>query len=966
MKGMVLWCSAAVVIVCAIIPLMLGQTVPACPLTEALQSSDYVALTFLCSLSLVVPLVFDLFLDLYDRYSHQLNIRFDLVERICLILALAVPCVVGLLPLTQNNLSRGQLGQLFVGANNIQNLLIMVVVLHSMSELQPRSWTETRRNLIAISWAMLQSITELFPNSGLVSTIAMFLSFITYLLYVICMISSLDSLLHWHEWWQDQMTLLWPTALTWTGVSRVTARSAKIHDSTFGDSTRKRSELTPGELCAIVYQVGPAFFSTSITVVVYSFDQVPLLSRGPLVLSLTALIQMVLTIIMVMLPGRLARREAVIHAKALEVKRNLSQHLFHEMRTPMNIVSIGLDIITEDIDRKLKDDADYSEIHDLVGNIKHACSATLNVLNDVLSYEKMDAGKLTLERSWINLETFLASTCEPFSITASQKNVCLELFSSVIPDMAVTVLHRHGFRDCEGSIRVLSGSIEDNRGICAFADAIKLAQALRNLLSNAIKFTPSTGKVTVCALMFSSRKALSSRVAAGAGARRAFAFSNAMRWHRSSGSSSPSSAAADAVRFPRRGTPPTTTTGSGRRICLFYYAIIFVSDSGAGIAPENLGKLFKDVVQFDANTLQQGGGSGFGLLITKAIMDMHDGAVGALSAGLGRGSTFYLIVPIELDGGQAPNGQQQHLVHSFDADPPHAAAQSQQAQPERLQSPSTLREDGVEMISQNRRSTDDSAIDVCAGMMVAPNNNSSSRQLLTSSTGRARLGSSMKAAASSSNLSAVSSPSMMSSMMMDTTDDRGPPLASAAEAASVLSQQAVNSSLRTLVRTGTATGIGVSMSPVSAADVVRAVGAAAASSSASKAEVRKCILVVDDSKMARRVTGRLLTMLGYDFEEAEDGADCLTMVHAREASHLASYDAVLIDNYMPKMNGSDAVRTLREEGYGGYIVGLSGLMQSDEVQTFVGCGANLVLQKPVTAAQLAQALSRSSRVVSVQ
>lgn len=71
-----------------------------------------------------------------------------------------------------------------------------------------------------------------------------------------------------------------------------------------------------------------------------------------------------------------------------------------------------------------------------------------------------------------------------------------------------------------------------------------------------------------------------------------------------------------------------------------------ISDTGRGIAPENQHKVFNEIVQFHANAHQGGGGSGLGLWISKKIVELHGGRVGLQSDGEGRGSMFFLEIPV--------------------------------------------------------------------------------------------------------------------------------------------------------------------------------------------------------------------------------------------------------------------------------------------------------------------------------
>ncbi len=72
-----------------------------------------------------------------------------------------------------------------------------------------------------------------------------------------------------------------------------------------------------------------------------------------------------------------------------------------------------------------------------------------------------------------------------------------------------------------------------------------------------------------------------------------------------------------------------------------------VSDTGIGMSPEQLAKLFERFTQADASTTRRFGGSGLGLAITRAFCRMLGGDVGVESAP-GRGTTFTLRLPADV------------------------------------------------------------------------------------------------------------------------------------------------------------------------------------------------------------------------------------------------------------------------------------------------------------------------------
>ena len=69
---------------------------------------------------------------------------------------------------------------------------------------------------------------------------------------------------------------------------------------------------------------------------------------------------------------------------------------------------------------------------------------------------------------------------------------------------------------------------------------------------------------------------------------------------------------------------------------------IEISDNGIGIEPQFVGKVFNAFEQADSKSE----GLGLGLVISKAIVEMHAGIIRAHSDGLGKGATFVIELPI--------------------------------------------------------------------------------------------------------------------------------------------------------------------------------------------------------------------------------------------------------------------------------------------------------------------------------
>jgi PAS domain S-box-containing protein len=76
-------------------------------------------------------------------------------------------------------------------------------------------------------------------------------------------------------------------------------------------------------------------------------------------------------------------------------------------------------------------------------------------------------------------------------------------------------------------------------------------------------------------------------------------------------------------------------------------AVVSVRDTGIGMDKEILARLFEPFSQADRSLARSRGGLGLGLALVKGLVELHDGRVEAVSAGLGRGSELIVRLPLE-------------------------------------------------------------------------------------------------------------------------------------------------------------------------------------------------------------------------------------------------------------------------------------------------------------------------------
>ncbi|HTN45243.1 MAG TPA: ATP-binding protein [Flavipsychrobacter sp.] len=137
--------------------------------------------------------------------------------------------------------------------------------------------------------------------------------------------------------------------------------------------------------------------------------------------------------------------------EALKVKSNFLSAVSHEIRTPMNAIIGFTDLLLE---REFPE-----EVTDYLKSIKHSSENLLVLINDILSYGRLDAGKIELEQIPFDLYNQMEELQKMFEIRAQKKKVHYSV------------------------------KLEKNVPRMVTGDPYRLNQIMINLVGNAIKFT---------------------------------------------------------------------------------------------------------------------------------------------------------------------------------------------------------------------------------------------------------------------------------------------------------------------------------------------------------------------------------------------------------------------------------------------------------------------------------------------
>ena len=355
-----------------------------------------------------------------------------------------------------------------------------------------------------------------------------------------------------------------------------------------------------------------------------------------------------------------------------------------------------------------------------------------------------------------------------------------------------------------------------------------------------------------------------------------------------------------------------------------------VSDTGIGIPPEKMNRLFRSFSQVDASTTRQYGGTGLGLAISKQLTELMGGRMW-VESDPGRGSTFHFTVRVRVPHTDEHSGLATHsavygrrilLLDPDDAARARLAALLTSWEMKPIEGGTTL--ELIEALLLRQQPAPEAILlDEYLLRAARPEQVAALHRWQTTNGGALLL------------LHTAGAPG---AAVPDVA-----PLHVAAQITRPISASSLFDILSRILTPGSTpaeAGTGIRAAPLAHQHPLR-------------------ILLAEDNPVNQKVAIRMLERMGYQATIASTGADVLMALKQQ------AYDLVLMDLQMPVLDGLQATRRIRAEFPADrqpYIIALTASALVGDRDKCIAAGMNDYLRKPIRELDLRAAIDRSPRV----
>ena len=388
----------------------------------------------------------------------------------------------------------------------------------------------------------------------------------------------------------------------------------------------------------------------------------------------------------------------------------------------------------------------------------------------------------------------------------------------------------------------------------------------------------------------------------------------------------------NAVKFTERGEVVVTVSGSPlerhrRRRPARWELRIDVRDTGIGIPPAAMGKLFQSFSQVDASIARRYGGTGLGLAISRRLAELMEGSLTAESSGVaGEGSVFHLVVRLPVGVADAVASVRPRRVEA-DLGGRTVLIVDDNATNRRILVAQTAR---WGMVPRETGSPGEALgwlqggerFDIALFDLVMPELDG--------------LELAEQVAALTGNGSAIPMPMVMLSSIGQ-REREGTPVS--AWLAKPVKPSALFDTIATVLL-GEAAARPASTDATATADL------------GTRRPLR--ILLAEDNRVNQTLALRLLAQMSYPAQVADDGRQAI------DALDRDAFDVVLMDVQMPELDGLGATREIRARWPDRplWIVAMTANAMAGDREACLAAGMNDYISKPIRPAELAAALQR--------